>query len=174
MGPGTGMSSEVDWKFNLLAGAATVHDGRFLLLRRSSRESFLPDVWGIPAGQVQRGEDPGDACLRELLEETGLPGQEAELMSYSTFTSKRSATELNNLQLNFLVVVPANRVRLNRASHSAYKWISLDEIENGLLDEFTREIMESARMLCKERARPQDRQHANGLRAQALQRGVLR
>src|SRR6266487_1053697 len=103
-----------------------------------------------------------------------LPGQEAELMSYSTFTSKRSATELNNLQLNFLVMVPANRVRLNRASHSAYKWISLYEIDNGLLDEFTREIMESARMLCKERARPQDRQHANGLRAQALQRGVLR
>jgi hypothetical protein len=46
------------WESNVLAGAATVYDGSFLLLKRSGRESFLPDVWGIPAGQVQQREDP--------------------------------------------------------------------------------------------------------------------
>jgi 8-oxo-dGTP diphosphatase len=133
------------WESNVLAGAATVHDGFFLMLRRSYRESFLPNVWGIPAGQVQRGEDPDVACLRELKEETGLRGQIVRLIGFSTFPSKRGSVELNNVQLNFLVDVPDVDVKLNRASHSEFKWISLDDTNSEFLDGFTRKIMLSAR-----------------------------
>lgn len=139
------------WESNVLAGAATVHDGFFLMLRRSYRESFLPNVWGIPAGQVQRGEDPDVACLRELMEETGLCGQIVRLIGFSKFPSKRGAVELDNVQLNFLVDVPdADDVKLNRASHSEFKWISLDDIDNEFLDSFTRRIMLSARQAYEE------------------------
>lgn len=99
-----------------------MYDGNFLLLRRSGRESFLPNVWGIPAGQVQRGEDPSEACLRELLEEAGLRGEVIDLIGYSTFTSKRGTVELNNLQLNFLVDASAGDVELNGNSHSDFRW----------------------------------------------------
>jgi 8-oxo-dGTP diphosphatase len=154
------MSDETDWKFNVLSGAATVHQGAFLLLRRSVRESFLPDVWGIPAGQVHRDEDPRVACVRELREETGLDGQVVDQMGYSRFTSRRGAIELNNIQLNFLVVVPAEDVQLNPSSHSAFTWISLDDIYSGFLDDFTRTIMTSARQLWKEYRDPaESRQH---------------
>ncbi len=44
-----GRDSGTRQAFNVLAGAATVHDGVFLLLKRSQLESFLPDTWGIPA-----------------------------------------------------------------------------------------------------------------------------
>lgn len=144
------MNRETDWKFNLLAGAATVHDGLFLLLRRSSRESFLPGAWGIPAGQVQRGEDPSVTCRRELLEETGLHGRIIDTIGYSHFTSLRQGVELNNLQVNFLVAVPELDVTLDPASHSEYHWISLDEPDSDFLDEFTRNILESARHRYKE------------------------
>ena len=144
------MSKEAAWKFNVLVGAATVHEGDFLLLRRSSRESFLPDAWGIPAGQVRRGEDLVAACLRELQEETGLRGEVVELMSYSMFASKRGGVELNNIQLNFLVDVPEKCVTLDDASHSDFKWISLDDLNHYLLDEFTQEIMTITRQYCKE------------------------
>lgn len=145
------MSRKGQWEYNILVGAATVHDGLFLLLRRSGRESFLPNVWGIPAGQVRQGEDPRVACLRELLEETGLHGEVLALMGYSIFTSRRGTVELSNLQLNFLVDVSGCEVKIDYASHSEFEWISLDEMDSELIDEFTREIMASARQHYKER-----------------------
>jgi 8-oxo-dGTP diphosphatase len=140
------------WQSNVLAGAATVHDGLFLLLKRSKRESFLPDVWGIPAGQVQQAEDPGKACGRELLEETGIRGEVIQLIGYSTFQSRRGGVELSNVQLNFLVLADDDEVRIDEASHSAYRWIPLDDTDSDLLDPFTKEVMLSARRYYKELA----------------------
>lgn len=142
------------WESNILAGAATIHDGLFLLLKRSGRESFLPDIWGIPAGQLQQGEDPTAACVRELLEETGLRGKVVDLVGYSTFASKRNGIELSNVQLNFLVHVDDWDVKLNRASHSEARWISLEDTDNQFLDPFTKDIMMSARLHCKEAGIP--------------------
>ncbi len=139
------MTRHPHWQFNVLVGAATVHNGSFLLLRRSARESFLPQVWGIPAGQIHPAEDPRVACLRELHEETGLHGEILELIGYSTFVSKRAGADLSNIQLNFLVRVGERKVTLNKVSHSAYSWISLDDVESDLVDPFTRDIMSSAR-----------------------------
>jgi 8-oxo-dGTP diphosphatase len=144
------MIRKMRWASNVLVGAATVHDDSFLILKRSERESFLPNVWGIPAGQVHRDEDPSSACLRELLEETGLNGQIMELIGYSTFVSKRGSVNLSNIQLNFLVHVEDRHVILNDVSHSESRWISLDDTENELIDSFTRKVMISARQRYKE------------------------
>lgn len=64
-------------------------------------------------GRAQHhAEDPGDACLRELHEETGLHGEIIELIGYSMFRSKRAGTDLSNVQLNFLVHVDDDNVKL--------------------------------------------------------------
>ncbi len=136
-------------QFNVLAGAATMCNDYFLLLQRSERESFLPNAWGIPAGQVRPGEDPEVACVRELEEETGLLGRVVNLVGYSTFESSRHDIELSNVQLNFLVNVHNWDVKLNPASHSAFRWIPLSDPGNELLDSFTRRIMALARSYCK-------------------------
>jgi 8-oxo-dGTP pyrophosphatase MutT (NUDIX family) len=144
------MTKSMPWAAaNILAGAATVHDGLFLILKRSGRESFLPDAWGIPAGRIEQDEDPQDACTRELYEESGLGGKVVELLGYSMFSSKRNGVRLSNLQLNFLVLADNREVRLDDRSHSEYRWISLDDVENYFLDSFTRQIIESARMYLK-------------------------
>lgn len=135
---------------DLLVGAVTVHDGHVLLLQRSKRESFLPNAWGIPAGHVLPREDFRDACERELQEETSLAGHIGDLLGYSMFASHRRGVPLDNLQLNFLVQVHDFQVTLNPASHSDYRWISLDDVASDLLDPFTKEIMDSARQHYKE------------------------
>ena len=143
-------SLAVQQSFNVLAGAATVCNGMFLLLRRSARESFLPNAWGIPAGQVNFNEDVADASLRELTEETGLEGEVASLIGYSSFRSERNSVQLANVQLNFLVLTRHNKVKLDLANHSAHSWISLDDIENPLLDSFTKSILAETRLCYKE------------------------
>lgn len=55
-----------------LAILARAPDGRFPIVRqyRPAVECF---TWELPAGLLERGEEPAAACARELLEETGYP-----------------------------------------------------------------------------------------------------
>jgi ADP-ribose pyrophosphatase YjhB (NUDIX family) len=55
--------------FRLAAYAVCIDDGRVLLAR------FVPPTgessWTLPGGRVEHGEDPFDAVIREVAEETG-------------------------------------------------------------------------------------------------------
>jgi A/G-specific adenine glycosylase len=43
-----------------------------ILVGRRPKEGLLGGLWELPGGKVERGETPAAACVRELLEETGL------------------------------------------------------------------------------------------------------
>lgn len=52
-------------------------DGRVLALERIDQ----PDRWQMPQGGLDVGEEPAAASLRELREETGLRGEQVELVA---------------------------------------------------------------------------------------------
>jgi 8-oxo-dGTP diphosphatase len=54
-----------------------VRDGRVLVARRSEQQ-HLAGAWEFPGGKIAAGEEPLDAALRELREETGLTAGDAE------------------------------------------------------------------------------------------------
>ncbi|MEU2679899.1 NUDIX hydrolase [Streptomyces sp. NPDC007107] len=54
----------------LAAYAVCIEDGRVLLARHVPPEG--EPNWTLPGGRVEHGEDPFDAVLREVAEETGL------------------------------------------------------------------------------------------------------
>ena len=58
--------------FRLAAYAVCIEGGRVLLVRCVSPEG--DSTWSLPGGRVEQGEDPFDAVIRELAEETGLDG----------------------------------------------------------------------------------------------------
>lgn len=51
---------------------ALVRDGRVLMVHRSPQRRWYPDVWDLPGGHVETGEDPRAALVRELREELGI------------------------------------------------------------------------------------------------------
>jgi 8-oxo-dGTP diphosphatase len=53
-----------------IAAAVIVHEGRFLLVQRQVSEG--PLSWQFPAGEIEVGESPEDAAVRETFEEAGL------------------------------------------------------------------------------------------------------
>lgn len=53
-----------------IAAAIVVHDNRVLMVRRRVSEGQLS--WQFPAGEVEAGETPEQAAVRETVEETGL------------------------------------------------------------------------------------------------------
>lgn len=57
---------------DIVVGAALVHDGRVLMVHRSPQRRWYPDVWDLPGGHVEAGEDSRAALVRELREELGV------------------------------------------------------------------------------------------------------
>ena len=70
------------------AYAVCVDDGRLLLARIApGYTSRFDGWWTLPGGGVDHGEDPRDAAVRELEEETGLSGEVVELLDVSSHRS---------------------------------------------------------------------------------------
>jgi ADP-ribose pyrophosphatase len=57
-------------QLDYLAVVARTPDSRVPIVRQY-RPAFEAFTWELPAGLIERGEDPAQACARELLEETG-------------------------------------------------------------------------------------------------------
>lgn len=105
--------------------------GRLLLLERSS-DVAEPGTWSVPAGDVESGEQPVDAALRELREETGRSGQLAllDLVAVDRMGS-------SDFHYVFASVPREFRPRLNWESSQA-AWSALDHLPRPLHSRFER------------------------------------
>ena len=126
-----------------LAAAIVMHRDSVLVVRRSMAERFLPGAWGLPCGKVDAGENPGDAVLRELREETGLDGTAIKFAGDSVpFQSNFRGSTVWNRQRNYLVQLCGAALRAQQPpvvdlpdETQEARWVPADEIETAGLDE---------------------------------------
>jgi 8-oxo-dGTP pyrophosphatase MutT (NUDIX family) len=52
--------------------------GRVLMQHRSAEAAVSPNQWTMPGGKIEEGEEPIDAAIREVFEETGLTVDQLE------------------------------------------------------------------------------------------------
>ncbi len=75
----------------MLAQGVVVHEGKVLLVHQKVKRGDI--VWNFPGGGVEEGENFEQACLREVLEETGYTVK----IIRSLFQSKEKQTFLCEL-----------------------------------------------------------------------------
>lgn len=95
--------------------------GEILILRRSKKNDVLADLWDIPGGTLEDGEDPAEGAIREAKEETGL-----DISNPRLFFQKSNIDTGKNKQfitLIFTTRTSQTSVALNPKEHDEYAWI---------------------------------------------------
>ena len=73
--------------------AVFCEEGGKVLMVKQFRYAYGEEVWEIPAGKVNAGEDPMETAFRELEEECGVKAEKMELM-FSVYPSPGYTSEI--------------------------------------------------------------------------------
>lgn len=115
-----------------------------LVLRRAP-SGRCPGAWEVVHGQIEEGESPVDAALRELHEETGLvPASLYNLSRVESFY-RHTADEVGFIPVFATLVAPA-AVRLSD-EHDAFEWLSFPAASGRLAWPRERRALDDIRIL---------------------------
>lgn len=122
------------------AYAVIIRDGRILLSRLAARVTS-EELWTLPGGGLDHGEDPRDAVVREVLEETGLAvtvSREARVYSMHNRRARfgKGKADYHALRIVFEGWVPADApephvVEVDGSTVEA-RWVSLESVLSGV------------------------------------------
>ena len=104
-------------------------NGEVLLTQRNDpRSPLIHKKWQFPGGGIEKNETPENACLREILEETGLT---IELSSDTPIRVKHPGTGDTNIYdlFGFPATWVSGTINVENDEETAdAKWIALEEI----------------------------------------------
>jgi len=119
-----------------VAAYALCTDGDAILLTRIAPGATATSdgMWTLPGGGVDFGEDPRDAAIRELEEETGLRGEIVELVDVDSWAG-RFVLPANGVLTDFHAIRIIYRVRITGGelrveiggSSDACAWVGHEE-----------------------------------------------
>lgn len=87
--------------------------------------------WTLPKGRVEPGEEPDEAALREIREETGIRGRIVTVLSpahYSYYCSHRRASIDKRVEYFLVEAVGDDSPRPQLEEIKAVKWVRGDEV----------------------------------------------
>lgn len=127
--------------FRLAAYAVCIEDGRVLLAH--CVQATGPANWTLPGGGVEQSEDPFDAVIREVAEETGYDAVVERLLGVDSRVipaeTARAGMEHQNVGVFYRVRITGGRLRPEPNGETAESvWTPLDDVaglrRSGLVD----------------------------------------
>jgi ADP-ribose pyrophosphatase YjhB (NUDIX family) len=122
--------TEIIRDLRVAAYAVIIEDGRLLLSRlvNSNRQ-----LWILPGGGIDHGEDPYDAVIREVFEETGYRAEVDRLLGIHNFRGpmRRDGVEVDCHRVRVMYeahVVGGELTFETDGSTDQAAWIPLDEV----------------------------------------------
>ncbi len=100
-----------------------------ILMVRQYRYAFKKELWEIPAGKINEGEDPALTAVRELEEEGGIKAHSVQLM-YKIFPSPGYTSEI--IYLYRAQGLKETEKHLDNDEFLTSKWFSKTELKRML------------------------------------------
>jgi ADP-ribose pyrophosphatase YjhB (NUDIX family) len=121
--------------YRLAAYAVCPRGDEMLLARWTSRDGTRQH-WTLPGGKVEHGEDPYDAVVREVEEETGYDVEVEALLGVDSRTPR---PEHHNVGVYYLVRIVGGDLRHEtNGSTDRAEWVAWDDVDrrsrSGLVD----------------------------------------
>ena len=116
-------------------------NNKYLVTKRSEKESTYPKYWDIPGGLVEYGELPRNAVIRETMEEVNLNINPTRVIHEDSNLDIEK--DMIFIRLIYLCELndDINNIKLDYDEHSEYKFIeSLDELKDELISPFLEEL----------------------------------
>jgi ADP-ribose pyrophosphatase YjhB (NUDIX family) len=120
-------------EFRLAAYAICLDGDRVLLARCVSPKG--PSHWTLPGGKVEHGEDPFDAVIREVAEETGCDGVVERLLGVDSRVIRSAdrlygGPELHNVGIFYQVRIVSGELRPEPNGETAESaWIRVNTVD---------------------------------------------
>jgi len=122
--------------FRFAAKSFIVNNNKLLILKRASDDVQKPDIWEIPGGRLQLGEDPIKGLKRETKEEIGIDIEIVYPLNVRHFI-RDDGQKIT--MIIFLCKAVNEAVKLSK-EHSDSEWIPIEKCKEKLTDFFHREV----------------------------------
>jgi 8-oxo-dGTP diphosphatase len=113
-------------KFYVALKAIVVKNNELLAIKRSDAEEVYTNLWDIPGGRMNFGEDPQYCLKREVKEETGI---DIDIVRPYNVWSFKPDERSQVVGITFECIYRRGDVTLSH-EHSEYKWIDPDEFQH--------------------------------------------
>jgi len=118
-------------EFSRVAAYGLITRSSEILLCRCA--SYLPEggSWTLPGGGIEFGEDPEDAMIREVLEETGLVVESTGLAGIDSITGEEPDRFYHSIRILYSTSLIGGALRNEvQGSTDLCQWYSLDSLHN--------------------------------------------
>lgn len=123
----------------VFTGCAFIHHNfngidKVFLPKRAATKKFLPNIFELPGGHIDYGEEIVDGLKREINEEFGMDTQVGD--PFYVFTYENPIKGSHSIEVIYFAkfLDPIDHVKLDPEDHSEYRWVAGDEIDSIITD----------------------------------------